>query len=76
MLLISSASAVWCCTAPTRPGDHHRLLALMAPFKWAGAFVPLLPLNGKEIMQAPVPFVVGTTSTPTQRASPGGAVHR
>lgn len=52
------------------------LLALMAPFTWAGAFVPLLPLNCKEIMQAPVPFVVGATWAPhlERDVSPEAAV--
>jgi hypothetical protein len=40
------------------------LLGLMAPFTFAGAFVPLLPPTAREIMQAPVPFVVGTTVMP------------
>ena len=37
---------------------------LLSPFKWEGAFVPFLPDNAKEVMQAPVPFIVGTISTP------------
>ena len=41
------------------------LLFLLKPFSWEGIFVPLMPLNAREIMEAPVPFVVGTTQEPT-----------
>jgi hypothetical protein len=34
-------------------------LHLLAPFTWAGIFVPLLPPLAQEILDAPVPFLVG-----------------
>eukprot|EP01040_Poterioochromonas_malhamensis_P012525 gene12525-13708_t len=32
---------------------------LLKPFKWAGVFVPILPPLAQEILDAPVPFIVG-----------------
>lgn len=51
------------------------LLFLLKPFGWEGIFVPLMPSNAREIMDAPVPFVVGTTQEPsTYGVSPTTAV--
>ena len=30
---------------------------LLKPFEWAGIFVPMLPQNALEVMEAPVPFI-------------------
>ena len=35
------------------------LVSLIAPFKWEGVFIPLLPNSAREIFDAPVPFVLG-----------------
>ncbi len=35
------------------------LIHLIAPFKWEGVFIPLLPTSAREIFDAPVPFVLG-----------------
>ena len=35
---------------------------LLLPFEWAGIFVPILPSNALEVMEAPVPFI-GTAPT-------------
>jgi DENN (AEX-3) domain len=32
-------------------------LLLLKPFQWAGIFVPVLPRNALEVMEAPVPFI-------------------
>lgn len=32
---------------------------LVAPFKWEGVFVPMVPLNAMEVLDSPVPFIVG-----------------
>jgi hypothetical protein len=32
---------------------------LLKPFKWAGVFVPILPPLAQEILDAPVPYIVG-----------------
>lgn len=37
-------------------------LHLLKPFKWAGIFVPLLPPLAQEILDAPVPFIVGVAT--------------
>jgi len=51
------------------------LLFLLKPFAWEGIFVPLMPSSAREIMDAPVPFVVGTTQEPcTYNISPTTAV--
>jgi hypothetical protein len=36
------------------------IAGLLTPFKWQGVFIPLVPANAMEILQAPVPFIVGT----------------
>lgn len=38
------------------------VIHLIAPLKWVGAFIPLLPLSAKEVLQAPVPFVIGVVN--------------
>ena len=35
------------------------LVHLIAPLKWEGVFVPLLPTSASEVLQAPVPFIIG-----------------
>mmetsp|Transcript_4920 Transcript_4920/g.7501 ORF Transcript_4920/g.7501 Transcript_4920/m.7501 type:complete len:953 (-) Transcript_4920:33-2891(-) len=36
------------------------VIGYLEPFQWQGVFIPLVPANAVEILQAPVPFVVGT----------------
>ena len=43
------------------------LLFLLHPFNWEGIFVPLTPVTAHEIMQAPVPFIVGTVHRPNPK---------
>jgi hypothetical protein len=38
------------------------LVHLIAPLKWEGVFVPLLPISASEVLQAPVPFIIGTVN--------------
>ncbi|KAJ1432206.1 hypothetical protein B484DRAFT_430005, partial [Ochromonadaceae sp. CCMP2298] len=40
------------------------VINLIAPFRWEGIFVPLVPDNARELFGAPVPLIVGTTSPP------------
>jgi hypothetical protein len=40
------------------------LASLVSPFKWEGVFIPLLPPSAREVLQAPVPYIVGTTTLP------------
>lgn len=48
---------------------------LLAPFTWEGVFVPLVPDNARELFGAPVPFILGTTSSPRgEDLSPSAAV--
>ena len=35
------------------------LLELLHPYKWASAFMPLLPVNLLDIVESPVPFIGG-----------------
>ena len=35
------------------------LCCLLWPFRWQGVFIPLLPVQMVEIMQSPVPFLLG-----------------
>jgi hypothetical protein len=39
-------------------------LHLLQPFKWAGVFVPVLPPLAQEILDAPVPFLIGLVAKP------------
>jgi len=51
------------------------LMHLLHPLKWAGVFVPLLTLQSLEILQAPVPYCVGTVKLPRlSDVSPSAAV--
>ena len=36
------------------------VVQLLRPFPWEGVFIPLIPSDAIEILEAPVPFVVGT----------------
>lgn len=38
------------------------LALLLRPFAWEGCFVPLLPSSALEVLEAPVPFLVGVCS--------------
>eukprot|EP01039_Chlorochromonas_danica_P002487 gene2487-2725_t len=52
-------------------------LHLLSPFRWAGIFVPVLPPLAQEVLDAPVPYIVGlclpelfvgtVTQSPSQR---------
>lgn len=35
------------------------LISLLKPFKWDGVFIPVLPSGLSDILQSPVPFVLG-----------------
>ncbi|KAG7385512.1 ARS-binding factor 1 [Phytophthora pseudosyringae] len=38
------------------------LLALLLPLSWQGAYIPVLPTSLLDVIEAPVPFLVGTHS--------------
>ncbi|KAG3110477.1 hypothetical protein PI124_g13272 [Phytophthora idaei] len=38
------------------------LLAILLPFSWQGAYIPVLPTSLLDVIDAPVPFLVGTHS--------------
>ncbi|KAF1783768.1 uDENN domain [Phytophthora cactorum] len=38
------------------------LLAILLPFLWQGAYIPVLPTSLLDVIDAPVPFLVGTHS--------------
>ena len=38
---------------------QEALLALLFPFVWQGCYVPVLPKSMLELLQAPVPLLVG-----------------
>ena len=50
------------------------LTSLLAPFKWDGVFIPLLPSGLSEFLQSPVPFVVGLPAPYDYRKSPSASV--
>ena len=64
ILLMERSVIIYSCDSGLVTAITTAFKSLLSPFTWAGAFVPLLPMNCKEIMQAPVPFLVGVTSIP------------
>lgn len=38
------------------------LMAMLLPFSWQGAYIPVLPMSLIDVIDAPVPFLVGTHS--------------
>ena len=51
------------------------LTLLLKPFAWAGILVPILPDNARQVMEAPVPFIVGTVKSPLSiEITPSAAV--
>ena len=48
----SNLSVVSCLTSA--------ILQLLQPFTWEGVFIPIIPANAIEVLEAPVPFIVGT----------------
>lgn len=36
---------------------------LLSPLEWDGVFIPLLPASAVEVLQAPVPFILGPSAT-------------
>lgn len=37
------------------------MISLIHPLKWQGLFVPILPQNLLDYLEAPVPFIVGVS---------------
>ena len=37
------------------------IIPMLKPFVWQNPLIPILPLSMKEVLQAPVPFIVGLT---------------
>lgn len=51
------------------------LMEIVLPFNWEGVFVPVMPYIAKEVLQAPVPFIIGSTSLPKMEdLSPNAAI--
>lgn len=69
--LIISGSDVGLVTAIGTALTH-----LLSPFQWEGVFVPILPFSALEVLEAPVPFIVGTTANlpPLHEVSSAAAV--
>lgn len=55
ILLLSSNTALLTDSA-------EALAALLFPLKWTGVFVPVLPLDALECLDAPVPFIYGLST--------------
>ncbi|CAM9758208.1 unnamed protein product [Chrysoparadoxa australica] len=43
------------------------LLSLLFPFVWQGAYIPVMPLSMTDMLEAPVPFLVGLDSSYLER---------
>lgn len=65
--------------------EHHALLtpvaealrSLLFPLEWQGMYIPVLPSNMQDVMDAPVPYLVGTDSKyllEQSRPRPNGVV--
>jgi len=46
------------------------LLSALFPFEWQGLYVPIMPYSMLDILDAPVPFIVGLDSRYLQEVSP------
>jgi len=46
------------------------LLALLFPFEWQGAFIPIMPATMIDVLDAPVPFIVGLHSSALEDRDP------
>eukprot|EP00752_Nemacystus_decipiens_P011001 g9775.t1 len=69
-LLLTEAKVALCSShyallAPAAEG----LLSLLFPFVWQGAYIPVMPFNMKDVLEAPVPFLVGVHSRYLQETS-------
>ncbi|CAN0385412.1 unnamed protein product, partial [Ectocarpus fasciculatus] len=69
-LLLTEAKVALCSShyallAPAAEG----LLSLLFPFVWQGAYIPVMPFNMKDVLEAPVPFLVGIHSRYLQETS-------
>lgn len=36
------------------------LIALIFPFRWTNVYIPLLPRGILQVLESPVPFIIGT----------------
>lgn len=52
-------------------------ISLLLPFRWDGVFIPLLPTSLSDIVQSPVPFVLGVQPpfNPTHTTPHAAALH-
>ena len=46
------------------------LVSFLFPFVWQGVYVPIMPLDNLEILEAPIPFLIGTHSKYLADTSP------
>jgi len=50
------------------------ILALIFPFRWDHVYIPVLPLQLLEFVNAPMPFIMGVHPGPLQQRNHGGTV--
>jgi len=67
LLLTEKSIIVYGTDAGLTTSIATALLFLLHPFNWEGIFVPITPVSAHEIMQAPVPFIVGTVHRPNPK---------
>ena len=46
------------------------LLSFLFPFVWQGVYIPVMPTSNLELLEAPIPFIIGTHSTYLRETSP------
>jgi hypothetical protein len=46
------------------------LLSFLFPFVWQGVYVPVMPVINLEMLEAPIPFLIGTHSQYLKDSSP------
>ncbi|KAF1335550.1 Denn domain-containing protein 5b, partial [Globisporangium splendens] len=64
----SSPENQWCADSLPTP-VAETLLALLLPYSWQGAYIPVLPASLLDVIDAPVPFLVGTHSDCLKQAA-------
>ena len=47
----------------TLSNSIHAISALLYPFEWQHAYIPVLPRNMLDVVCAPTPYIIGLLST-------------
>ena len=60
MLLLEKSIIVYGSNLSLVSSLTSAIVNLLRPFTWEGVYIPIIPANAIELLEAPVPFIVGT----------------